>query len=184
MMLPSTEMSVVAVATLLAAATSSSATIPPRFRFQPRQQSSTTDALPTPGMGFNTYNQVSCTPTEAKSHTTMDIMASQGYLAAGYNFFQIDCGWVAKSSTRDASGNLLTDTNNFPSGMKSLGAYATSKGLEFRLYSDGGYLACDPDVPSKRLGSLGHEEQDAALLKSFNVSYLKYDKLGAFFGRS
>ncbi len=102
-------------------------------------------------------------------------MASQGYLDAGYNFFQVDCGWVAKSSTRDSAGNLIVDTNAFPSGMKSLGQYATSKGFEFGLYSDGGYLACDPQVPSPRLGSLGHEVKDAELLKSFNVSYLKYD---------
>ncbi|KAJ1017733.1 hypothetical protein NDA16_005052 [Ustilago loliicola] len=176
MMLPSTSgMSMAAAAAILAVATSINATSPPRFRYQTRQQSSSEDALPTPGMGFNTYNQVSCSPTEAKSHTTMDIVASQGYLAAGYNFFQIDCGWVAKSDTRDAAGNLMTDTNNFPSGMKSLSSYAASKGLEFGLYSDAGYRACDPDVPSRRLGSLGHEEQDAALLKSFNVTYLKYD---------
>ena len=173
MMLPSTAgLGMVAAAAILATANPGSATNL-RPHFKARQAS--VDALPTPGMGFNTYNQVSCTPTEAKSHQAMDIMQSQGYLAAGYNFFQVDCGWVAKSSSRDSAGNLIVDSNNFPSGMKSLGAYATSKGLEFGLYSDGGFLACDPDVPSKRLGSLGHEDADAALLKSFNVTYLKYD---------
>ncbi|SPO30762.1 related to Alpha-N-acetylgalactosaminidase precursor [Ustilago trichophora] len=172
MILPFTSgLSLVALAALLAAASTGSAqNMRPSYKSR-----ASTNALPTPGMGFNTYNQVSCTPTEAKSHQAMDIMQSQGYLAAGYNFFQVDCGWVAKSSTRDSAGNLIVDTNNFPSGMKNLGAYAKSKGLEFGLYSDGGYLACDPDVPSRRLGSLGHEDADAAQLKSFGVTYLKYD---------
>ncbi|GAK66574.1 carbohydrate-binding module family 35 protein [Moesziomyces antarcticus] len=174
MLLSAGGMSMVAAAIMLASAPSGSDAKSLRSNVRARQ-SSGASVQPTPGMGFNTYNQVSCSPTEASSHKTMDIMASQGYIAAGYGMFGIDCGWVAKTSSRDSAGNLMIDTNNFPSGMKNLGAYATSKGLEFGLYSDGGFLACDPDVPSKRLGSLNHEDQDAALLKSFNVTYLKYD---------
>ncbi|KAJ9474869.1 Alpha-galactosidase [Pseudozyma hubeiensis] len=164
--------SALAAVAILGAAGTGSATALPSSHLQERQS---TSALPVPGMGFNTYNQVSCSPTEAKSHTTMDLMASQGYLAAGYNFFQVDCGWVSRTSSRDSSGNLMTNTDAFPSGMKSLGQYAASKGLDFGLYSDAGYRACDPQTPSPVLGSLGHETQDAQLLKSFNVSYLKYD---------
>lgn len=172
-MLPSMKrLSVAAVAAILSATSTGLATSLPRSSLQERLS---TNALPTPGMGFNTYNQVSCSPTESKSHTIMDIMASQGYIDAGYNFFQVDCGWVSRTTSRDASGNLITNTDAFPSGMKSLGQYATSKGLEFGLYSDAGYRACDPQVPSPVLGSLGHEAQDAQLLKSYNVSYLKYD---------
>lgn len=165
-------LSVAAVAAILSATSTGLATSLPRSGLQERLS---TNALPTPGMGFNTYNQVSCSPTESKSHTIMDIMASQGYIDAGYNFFQVDCGWVSRTTSRDASGNLITNTDAFPSGMKSLGQYATSKGLEFGLYSDAGYRACDPQAPSPVLGSLGHEAQDAQLLKSYNVSYLKYD---------
>lgn len=165
-------LSVAAVAAILSATSTGLATSLPRSSLQERLS---TNALPTPGMGFNTYNQVSCSSTESKSHTIMDIMASQGYIDAGYNFFQVDCGWVSRTTSRDASGNLITNTDAFPSGMKSLGQYATSKGLEFGLYSDAGYRACDPQVPSPVLGSLGHEAQDAQLLKSYNVSYLKYD---------
>ncbi|SNX87139.1 related to Alpha-N-acetylgalactosaminidase precursor [Melanopsichium pennsylvanicum] len=172
MLATSSDLTTVAAAAILASASiGNAADLRPYFT----ARQATIDALPTPGMGFNTYNQVSCSPTEATSHQTMDIMQSQGYLAAGYNFFQVDCGWVAKNNTRDSAGNLIVDTGAFPSGMKGLGAYAASKGLEFGLYSDGGFLACDPEVPSKRLGSLGHEDTDAAQLKSFNVSYLKYD---------
>lgn len=172
-MLPSMKrLSVAAVAAILSATSTGLATSLPRSGLQERLS---TNALPTPGMGFNTYNQVSCSPTESKSHTIMDIMASQGYIDAGYNFFQVDCGWVSRTTSRDASGNLITNTDAFPSGMKSLGQYATSKGLEFGLYSDAGYRACDPQAPSPVLGSLGHEAQDAQLLKSYNVSYLKYD---------
>ncbi|CBQ68925.1 related to Alpha-N-acetylgalactosaminidase precursor [Sporisorium reilianum SRZ2] len=173
MILPlKTELILAVAAAILGTASTVSATALPHSHFEARQS---TNALPKPGMGFNTYNQVSCSPTEAKSHTTMDLMQSQGYLAAGYNFFQVDCGWVSRTTARDSSGNLMVNTDAFPSGMKSLGSYATSKGLEFGLYSDAGYRACDPQSPSPVLGSLGHESQDAALLKSFNVTYLKYD---------
>lgn len=173
-MLPSTSgLAYVAAAAILASASTGKASVLPQHSFQARASSS--GPLPTPGMGFNTYNQVACSPTESLSHTAIDLLTSGGYLAAGYNFFQVDCGWIAKSSTRDSAGNLMTDTGAFPSGMKSLSSYATSKGLDFALYSDAGHLLCDTQVPSQRLGSLGHEMQDAMLFKSFNVSYLKYD---------
>ncbi len=69
----------------------------------------------------------------------------------------------------------MTNTDNFPSGMKSLGSYGRLQGLSFGSLLDAGYRACDPTSPSPVLGSLGYEAKDAALLQSYNVTYLKYD---------
>ncbi|EST08537.1 Glycoside hydrolase, clan GH-D [Kalmanozyma brasiliensis GHG001] len=165
-------LSVLAAAGLLGAASSASATALPSSHLYERQSVS---ALPTPGMGFNTYNAYACSPSESTSHTSIDHLQSDGYLAAGYNFFQVDCGWVSRNAQRDSSGNLETNTDRFPSGMSALSQYATSKGFSFGLYSDAGYRACDTQSPSPVMGSLGYEAQDAALLQSYNVSYLKYD---------
>ncbi|EST09180.1 Glycoside hydrolase, clan GH-D [Kalmanozyma brasiliensis GHG001] len=166
------QLSVLAAAALLGAVPSASATALPSSHLAERQS---TSAQPTPGMGFNTYNAYACSPSEATSRTTIDRLKSDGYLAAGYNFFQVDCGWVSRDGERDASGNLKTNTDRFPSGMPALSQYTTSKGLSFGLYSDAGLRACDTESPSPVMGSLGYEDQDAALLKSFGVSYLKYD---------
>lgn len=50
-----------------------------------------------------------------------DLLVSEGYAAAGYEFINVDDCWLAK--TRDASGRLQADPERFPSGMKALGNY-------------------------------------------------------------
>ncbi|PWY97017.1 glycoside hydrolase [Testicularia cyperi] len=132
-------------------------------------------SVPTPEMGYNTYNAYACSPSDAISRQTMDLMISKGFRDVGYKFFQVDCGWVAKTDQRDANGALQVDSSSFPNGMQAISQYAKSKGLDFGLYSDAGYKMCDTDVPSQRLGSLGHEDADAKLLASFNVTHFKYD---------
>ena len=52
--------------------------------------------------------------------------------------------------------------------MKALADYVHSLGLKFGLYSDAGTATC-----AGRPGSLGFEEQDAALYASWGVDYLK-----------
>ena len=91
--------------------------------------------------------------------------------------FRSDCGWQANSNQRNASaGNALAQNlQAFPSGMQALGQYVNQAGMNYGLYSDAGYLACDTVSPSPELGSLNYEEQDASQFASWNVSYLKYD---------
>ena len=50
-----------------------------------------------------------------------DVMVSDGYLEAGYEYVVIDDCWLAKD--RDSDGKLQPDPKRFPSGLKSFGDY-------------------------------------------------------------
>jgi alpha-galactosidase len=128
----------------------------------------------TPVMGWNSYNQMSCSPNEAKITDAINALANRGFVDAGYKYFQIDCGWVSNDGQRNSSnGALKIDTSRFPNGLLPLSNLARSKGMKWTMYSDAGYRMCDPQVPSPILGSLGHEAADAALFKSLNTEYVK-----------
>lgn len=128
----------------------------------------------TPVMGWNSYNQMSCSPNQSKITNAINSLASRGFVAAGYNFFQIDCGWASRDGQRNTtSGALKIDTNAFPNGLKSLSDLAKSKGMKWTMYSDAGVRMCDPQSPSPVLGSLGHEAADADFFKTLNTEYVK-----------
>lgn len=57
-----------------------------------------------------------------------DLMVSDGYLEAGYEYIIIDDCWTTK--TRDENNRLQADPNRFPSGIKALADYV-SKDLLF-----------------------------------------------------
>lgn len=128
----------------------------------------------TPVLGWNSYNQVSCSPTQDGITKTINALADRGFVNAGYNYFQIDCGWASRDGQRNASsGALKVDAKAFPNGLKPLSDLARSKGMKWTMYSDAGVRMCDPQVPSPVLGSLGHEAADAELFKSLNTEYVK-----------
>ncbi|KAF9875165.1 hypothetical protein CkaCkLH20_07431 [Colletotrichum karsti] len=130
----------------------------------------------TPVMGWNSYNQVACSPTHDGITAAINAMASRGFVDAGYNYFQVDCGWASRDGQRNAtSGALKINTNAFPQGLKPLSDLARSKGMKWTMYSDAGVRTCDTTVPSPVLGSLGHEAVDADFFKTLNTEYVKYD---------
>ncbi|CAA9964044.1 Alpha-galactosidase [Pyrenophora teres f. maculata] len=130
----------------------------------------------TPVMGWNSYNQMSCSPNTQKITTTINSLSSRGFVDAGYKFFQIDCGWASRDGQRNSSnGALKVDLNAFPGGLKPLSDLARSKGMKWTMYSDAGVRMCDPQSPSPVLGSLGHEAADADFFKTLNTEYVKYD---------
>lgn len=88
--------------------------------------------------------------------------------AKGHNTVTVDNCWMTRN--RDANGNLVTDTNRFPRGMKWLADYVHSKGLKFGIYEDAGTLTC-----AGLAGSWGHFQQDANLFAAFGADYLKLD---------
>ena len=126
----------------------------------------------TPIMGWNSYNQYACTPTESTMTSAINAMSSNGFIAAGYKYFQIDCGW--QSGMRNPSnGAIAVNTTRFPNGLQGLSNLARSKGMHWTMYTDQGKLACDTQVPTKALGSLGYENQDAAFFASLGTEYVK-----------
>ncbi|KXH50508.1 hypothetical protein CSAL01_13120 [Colletotrichum salicis] len=125
-------------------------------------------------LGWNSYNQVSCSPTNAGITAAINSLADRGFVTAGYKYLQIDCGWASRDGHRNAtSGALKVDATAFPQGLKPLSDLARSKGMKWAMYSDAGVRMCDPQVPSPVLGSLGHEAADADFFKTLNTEYLK-----------
>jgi alpha-galactosidase len=122
----------------------------------------------TPPMGWNSWNKFGCKGLNEKVvRETADIMVSSGMKDAGYQFVILDDCW---QTGRDASGNIIADTERFPSGIKALADYVHSKGLKFGIYTDAGTMTC-----AKRPGSIGHEYQDAKQYANWGVDYLKED---------
>ncbi|KAJ1568945.1 hypothetical protein HK405_011932 [Cladochytrium tenue] len=104
--------------------------------------------------------------------SSINALADNGFVAAGYKVFQIDCGW--QSYTRNSTtGSLAVDSTNFPSGLKPLADLARQRGMVWGMYTDEGVLACDTATP--RPGSLGHEAADAAFFASLGAVYVKVD---------
>lgn len=133
----------------------------------------------TPTLGYNTYNAVACSPNETYVQQTIDALSSQGFVSAGYNIFQVDCGWQSRYGQRNADGSLKINSEAFPSGIMVLSEYAARKGMKWGMYSDAGVRACDTTVPSPILGSLGHEDADAKQFASWNTYTVKASLPGA-----
>ncbi|XP_053130016.1 alpha-galactosidase A isoform X2 [Hemicordylus capensis] len=102
-----------------------------------------------------------------------DVMVSEGWRDAGYEYLCIDDCWMAP--TRDKQGRLQPDPKRFPSGISKLAAYVHSKGLKLGIYADVGSKTC-AGFP----GSKGNYKLDADTFASWGVDLLKFD--GCNFG--
>ncbi|KRT82542.1 hypothetical protein AMK59_3795 [Oryctes borbonicus] len=139
----------------------------------------------TPPMGWMTWQRFRCItdcviyPTECISEELIknmaDLMVSEGYLAAGYEYIIVDDCWMAKE--RDENGRLKPDPDRFPSGIKALADYVHSIGLKFGIYEDYGTKTC-AGYP----GIIGHLETDAQTFADWEVDYIKLD--GCYNNRS
>lgn len=97
-----------------------------------------------------------------------DLMVSEGYLDAGYEYIIIDDCWMEME--RDETGHLVPDRERFPNGMLYVSDYVHSRGLKFGIYEDYGTKTC-AGYP----GIIGYMEIDAATFASWNVDYVKLD---------
>jgi alpha-galactosidase len=126
----------------------------------------------TPPMGWNSWNKFACNVSEDLIKSVADAMATNGMKDAGYQYVMIDDCWQVG---RDENGFIVGDPQHFPSGIKALADYVHSKGLKIGLYSDAGVKTC-----AGRMGSQGHEYQDAMQYARWGVDYLKYDWCSTF----
>lgn len=131
---------------------------------------STNGLVPNPPMGYNSWYANGTGINEAGIRSVTDQMATNGMLAAGYNYINLDDGWAGG---RDTNGFIYGDTNKFPSGMKSLADYVHSKGFKFGLYTTAGSNTCG-GLP----GSLNHLVQDVNTYAAWGVDYLKFEGCG------
>lgn len=124
--------------------------------------------LKNPPMGWNTWNTFAEHISDQLIRETVDMMVTEGYRNAGYEYIVIDDCWSLRERGKD--GELIADPEKFPYGMKALADYVHSKGFKFGMYSCAGVRTC-AGYP----GSYDHEYQDARTFASWGVDYLKYD---------
>jgi len=84
-----------------------------------------------------------------------------------------DC-WEQKNPPRDSQGRLVADPTRFPSGMKSLGDYMHTQGVQFATYTAESTLTCGGYPASE-----GHEDIDAQTFADWGVDYMKVDGCGS-----
>jgi len=132
----------------------------------------------TPPMGWLAWERFRCN-TDCKNdpencisdrlfRTMADLVVSEGYAAAGYEYINIDDCWLDKE--RSYTGELQPDPVRFPYGIKDLANYIHSKGLKFGIYEDYGNYTC-AGYP----GIMGSLELDAHTFASWDVDYVKLD---------
>jgi alpha-galactosidase len=120
----------------------------------------------TPPMGWNSWNCWGLSVSAEKVKSSANALIEKGLADYGWSYINVDDGWQA--TQRAAKGEIVAN-DKFPD-MAALGSYLHEQGLKFGVYSSPGTKTC-----GGFLGSLGHEEQDAATYAKWNVDYLKYD---------
>ncbi len=123
----------------------------------------------TPPMGWNSWNCWGTSVSQEKVMQSAAALINRGLADYGYSYINIDDAWEADE--RAADGTILTN-DKFPD-MKGLGDWLHANGLKMGIYSSPGDRTC-----GGYLGTIGHEEQDAATWNEWGVDYLKYDWCG------
>ena len=121
--------------------------------------------VPTPPMGWNSWNHFAGSVTDADVRAAADAMVSSGMRNVGYTYVTIDDTWEGE---RDSQGNIQSN-KKFPD-MKALADYVHYKGLKLGIYSSPGPKTC-----AGYEGSYGHEQKDADTYAKWGIDYLKYD---------
>ena len=104
---------------------------------------------------------------------TAEALVARGLAAAGYDTVVVDDCWAGEE--RDEQGRLVADAGSFPSGIPALAGRLRTMGLRLGLYLTAGERTC----VCQRAGSLWREQEDAATLRDWGVSLLKYDNCQA-----
>ncbi|KVE35575.1 alpha-galactosidase [Burkholderia sp. TSV86] len=98
---------------------------------------------------------------------------------AKYEYVNIDEGWWT-SGQRDANGNFIVDTQQWPGGMQAIAQYIHSKGLKAGIYIDAGPLGCGFRHDGTRfVGSdVAHYRTDFLQFAQWGFDFVKVDFCG------
>jgi hypothetical protein len=105
-----------------------------RTRALPSSSNGRADGLPI--LGYNSYNDVACSPNETWMEASINALASRKLVDLGYKYFQVDCGW--QGFQRLPNGSLTYDAEAFPNGIQPLSQLARSVGMVWSMYTDQG----------------------------------------------
>ncbi|CAG5114832.1 unnamed protein product [Candidula unifasciata] len=132
----------------------------------------------TPIMGWMSWERYSCNfdclndpdncISEGLYKKMADLLVSEGYKDAGYQYLHIDVCWPVEK--RDSNGKLVADPARFPSGIQAIAKYVHSKGLKLGIYADFSYETC-PGYP----GSEYYMDMDAKTFAEWEIDSLRYN---------
>ncbi|HHY07350.1 MAG TPA: glycoside hydrolase family 27 protein [Corynebacteriales bacterium] len=129
----------------------------------------------TPPMGWSSWNIFGCDIDQWKIMDIADAIVEGGLRDAGYIYVNVDDCWQAQE--RLPNGELTWDKKRFPDGIPALAKYMHDRGLKLGIYGNPGTQSCAVWAGNYtgKMGSLGHEYQDARTFARWGVDYLKYD---------
>lgn len=122
-----------------------------------------------PVMGYSNWYDTKCDVHAERFVEAAEALEQLGLRKIGYSQINIDAGW-ALPQRNNLTGELVADPRFFPHGIANLSAELGRRGFTLGGYTDRGTQQCGPSP-----GSKGHEELDAKLFASWNLSYVKSD---------
>jgi alpha-galactosidase len=160
--------------------------------------------LPTPLMGWSTWETYRKNVSEDKILANAKILKDHGLQASGYRMIQIDDGWQTLNrgngwisrenyinipTTRGnkgmpsfgsvAPGCIIPDPAKFPRGLKALGADLKSRGFNIGMYTSGEDTVCDSQPGFKGFYASspyrGLREIDAKCFVDWGADLIKVD---------
>jgi len=131
----------------------------------------------TPPMGWNSWYIYHSQVSDSEMRISADAMIRTGMADYGYQYVNIDDGWMNKPGSKDpaesgplrnAEGEIMGN-KRFPD-MKGLTSFIHAKGLKAGIYSSPGPITC-----AGFAGSYQHVMQDAGTFANWGFDFLKYD---------
>ena len=133
----------------------------------------------TPPLGWSSWNYFALDINETLFRQMADAMVDTGLAAAGFEYINVDAGYLTKTRNASDGNSLIVDSSRFPSGVRALSDYIHSKGLKLGVYTDLTAHSCGPGP-----GSFQHYERDAqTFAHDWQIDYLKVDYCGNEVGR-
>ena len=135
-----------------------------------------------PVMGWSSWNTLALNINEKNICANADAQVSTGLRDAGYIYCNIDDGYMGG---RDEHGNLTSNDELFPHGMKYVSEYIRKKGLKPGIYNDAAGNTCGSNgfknkEFGKGVGFHGHEDADCDLyFNKWDYDFVKVDYCGA-----
>ena len=125
--------------------------------------------LPTPPMGWNSWNYFHRDINEKLIMEEADALVSSGMKDAGYEYINLDDCWMALQ--RDKDGNLQSDPETLPHGIKIFQIMYIKKVLSWAYYSSAGTKTlCRLAWQASTMKKLTQK-----CLRNGEFDYLKYD---------
>lgn len=124
--------------------------------------------LPTPFMGWLSWNSVQGDISETIVRQMVSLFKEKGLQQHGWNYIMMDDLWHAPE--RAADGRPLANSQRFPKGVKAVSDFVHDNGMTFGIYTDAADRTC-----AGAFGTFGYETIDAQAYAEWGVDIVKCD---------